>query len=133
MNYLSIDLWDKRCWLSYTNMDFIFMLPYVNRVELISNLKKIIKDKNISKIIIWMPYDLYWKDYNQLEKTKKFTQKLKINFPDIEIIEVDERFTTIESINILKDLWSKKIQDNKDSMSAYLILETFLNKKNKNL
>jgi putative Holliday junction resolvase len=133
MNYLSIDLWDKRCWLAYTNMDFIFMLPYVNRVELISNLKKIIKDKNISKIIIWMPYDLYWKDYNQLEKTKKFTQKLKINFPDIEIIEVDERFTTIESINILKDLWSKNIQDNKDSMSAYLILETFLNKKNKNL
>lgn len=133
MNYLSIDLWDKRCWLAYTNMDFIFMLPYVNRVELISNLKKIIKDKNISKIIIWMPYDLYWKDYNQLEKTKKFTQKLKINFPDIEIIEVDERFTTIESINILKYLWSKNIQDNKDSMSAYLILETFLNKKNKNL
>lgn len=129
MNYLSIDLWDKRCWLAYTNMDFIFMLPYVNRVELISNLKKIIKDKNISKIIIWMPYDLYWKDYNQLEKTKKFTQKLKINFPDIEIIEVDERFTTIESINILKYLWSKNIQDNKDSMSAYLILETFLNKK----
>lgn len=129
MNYLSIDLWDKRCWLAYTNMWIIFTLPYVDRVKIIWELKKIIISKNISKIIIWMPYDLYWKDHVQLDKTKKFTQKLKINFPDIQIIEVDERFTTIESINILKDLWSKNIQHDKDSMSAYLILETFLNKK----
>lgn len=129
MNYLSIDLWDKRCWLAYTNMWIIFTLPYVDRVKIIWELKKIIISKNISKIIIWMPYDLYWKDHVQLDKTKKFIQKLKINFPDIQIIEVDERFTTIESINILKDLWSKNIQDDKDSMSAYLILETFLNKK----
>lgn len=129
MNYLSIDLWNKRCWLAYTNMDFIFTLPYINRVEIIPNLKKLVKEKNISKIIVWMPYDLYWKEKTQLERTKKFIQKLKELFTQIEIIEMDERFTTFESINILNQIWEKnKINEKKDSLSAYLILETYLSK-----
>ena len=127
MNYLSIDLWDKRCWLAYTNMWIIFMLPFVARVALIWELKKIIIQKEISKIIIWLPFDLYGKDLNQLNKTKKFISKLRNIFPNIEIIEIDERFTTFQSINILTQMW-ESIEQNKDSMSAYLILETYLNK-----
>lgn len=129
MNYLSIDLWNKRCWLAYSNIWIIFTLPFVERFKLISELKKIIIEKNISKIVIWMPYDLYWKDFTQLDRTKKFILKLKWFFPDIEIIEIDERFTTFESINILNELWNKKdIMSKKDSLSAYLILETYLSK-----
>lgn len=127
MNYLWIDLWDKRCWLAYSNMWFIFTLPAVARFTLISELKKIIKEKNISKIVIWMPYDLYGKDLKQLNKTKSFVSKLKEILPNIEIIEIDERFTTFESISILTELGNKKdIQEKKDSMSAYLILERYL-------
>lgn len=126
MNYLSIDLWDKRCWLAYSNMWFIFMLPFVNRTEIISKLKKIILEKNISKIIVWMPYDLYNNDLKQLNKTKVFTKKLKEIFKDIEIYEIDERFTTFESLNILNWLKKQEIENKKDSLSAYLILETYL-------
>ncbi len=126
MNYLSIDLWDKRCWLAYTNMWIIFMLPFVNRTEITSKLKKIILEKNISKIIVWLPYDLYNSDFKQLNKTKIFINKLKEIFKDIEIEEIDERFTTFESLNILNWLRKKEIENKKDSLSAYLILESYL-------
>jgi len=129
MNYLGIDLWDKRCWIAYTIEWIILTLPYIERVKLVWELKKIILEKNISKIIIWLPYDLYWVENKQLKKTKKFISKLKNIFPNIEIIEIDERFTTIESINILSKIWEKNIKNLKDSMSAFLILETYLNKK----
>lgn len=126
MNYLSIDLWDKKCWLAYSNLWIIFTLPFIVRIKLIRELKKIVLEKKISKIIIWMPYDLYWNNFKQLNKTKKFIFKLKQIFKNIEIIEIDERFTTFESFNILDMLWNKEnINEKKDSLSAYLILERF--------
>lgn len=128
MNYLSIDLWDKNCWIAYTNLGIIFTLPFIKRVELISKLKVIILEKDIKKIIIWMPYDLYNIDKKQLNKTKGFISKLKLVFWNLEIIGIDERYTTFEAINILNQIWEKDIKQKKDSISAYLILETYLNK-----
>lgn len=130
MNYLSIDLWNKRCWLAYSNLWIIFTLPFVPRVRLVRELKKIILEKQISKIVVWMPYDLYSMDFRQLNKTKKFILKLKEIFKDIEVIEMDERFTTFESLSLLNEIWDKKnIKEKKDSLSAYLILERFLSQK----
>lgn len=128
MNYLAIDLWDKRCGLAYSNMGFIFPLPYVNRVEIVQKLKKIIGEKEITTLVIWVPYDLYGKQEKQKNKTLDFIQKLWVVFPSIEIKQVDERFTTIESLSILKNMWSKNLSEEKDSMSACLILETYLDK-----
>jgi len=129
MNYLSIDLWTKRCWIAYTVEGIIFTTPWVPRFNLINNLKKIILEKKIDVIIVWMPYDLYWIDKKQLEKTKNFVNKLKQIFKQIKIDIEDERFTTYESINILNKYEKKEnILDKKDSLSAFLILESYLNK-----
>lgn len=129
MNYLWIDLWDKLCWISYTNSWIIFTLPSVKRVELVWSIKRLIKEKNISIIVVWLPYDLYGVNTKQLEKTLKFIDKIKIIFPDILIDSIDERFTTYESINILNELWEKDKFSKKDSLSAYLILDSYINKK----
>jgi RNase H-fold protein (predicted Holliday junction resolvase) len=47
------------------------------------------------------------------------------------MIEMDERFTTFESFHILSEIWEKpqKIQEKKDSLSAYLILESYMRRK----
>lgn len=130
MNYLWIDLWNKRCWLAYSTFWWIiFTLPSANRFELVPTLKKIIKEKSIETIVLGMPYDLYWIDKVQLDRTNKFYEKLKDIFPEIKIHTVDERFTTFEAINILNQFEKKEnIKDKKDSMSAFLILESFLQK-----
>lgn len=132
MNYLGLDLGDKRTWVSYNVWNIILTLPFIERLKLFKDLKKIVEEKNIDTIVVGLPFDLYWKDDKQLQKTLKVVDKLKEIFPNKNIDTIDERFTTFESYNILQNLnlSKKEMLEKKDSMSAYLILESYLNKKN---
>jgi putative transcription antitermination factor YqgF len=128
--YIWIDLWDKKCWIAIYLQWIIVPKAVVPRVNLINELKKIIKKYNMEIIVVWLPYDLYWKNLKQLNKTEKFIEKLKNIFPNKKIESIDERFTTFEADNILKEIWWKNKNWNKDDISASLILENYLNAKN---
>lgn len=125
MPYISIDLWNKRVWLAIEVNNIAMPLITVDRVKIINELKKIIKERWITDIVVWLPYDLYWKNTKQLDKTIKFRDKLNDIFPDINIHSEDERFTSFASDQIL---WSSMPTGSadRDSMSACLILESFL-------
>lgn len=122
--YLWIDLWDKRCWIAITVENIVVPKEIVPRTKLIKTLQKYTSEYNIEAIIVWLPYDLYWKQTKQLEKTIEFIEKLKIIFPLIKIDSIDERYTTFEAENILDALWDKSPK--KDDISAALILESYL-------
>lgn len=124
--HLAIDLWDKRVWIAIELNNIVFPKEIVNRVKIINRLKYYINEYDIKVIIVWLPYDLYWKYLKQLNKTERFIEKLKIIFPEKEIIWIDERYTTFEAKNISK--WDSK--GNIDDISAALILETYLRKYN---
>jgi len=128
--YLWIDLWDKRCWIATYIEWIVFPKAIVLRPKLITELKKYIKDYNIEVIVVWLPYDLYWKNLKQLDKTKVFIWKLKKIFSKIKIEGIDERFTSFEADNILDNMWVKDKSWNKDDISAALILESYI-KQNK--
>jgi RNase H-fold protein (predicted Holliday junction resolvase) len=54
-------------------------------------------------------------------------EKLKMIFPNVKIVWEDERFTTFESYEILGQYEKKeKFKEKKDSLSAFLILESYL-------
>lgn len=125
-NFLSIDLWDKRCGLAHSVEGVVFPLKSIPRVEIFSYLKTILGEKNISTIVVWLPYDLYGIDRKQLDKTKKFIQKLKTWFPSIPILEIDERFSTFEAKQSLLSYHSNDMRGDKDSIAACCILETYL-------
>ncbi len=127
MSLISIDLWNKRCWIAIELEWIPFVHSIVPRTSLINELKKIFKEKSITKIIVWLPYDLYWIKNAQLDKTRSFINKLKSIFPDKEIIWIDERFTSFEADNVLQSLWNKDNKWKKDAISALLILETYIN------
>ncbi|MGB2110500.1 MAG: Holliday junction resolvase RuvX [Patescibacteria group bacterium] len=61
----------------------VFPKETVLRPKLIQTLKKYIANNDISTIVVGLPYDLYRKNTKQLDKTKNFIDKLKIDFPDI--------------------------------------------------
>lgn len=128
--YLWIDLWDKRCWLSLYLQWVVIPKWIIARPKLVSELRKIVKEQNTEVIVVWLPYDLYWKKLRQLEKTKDFIEKLKNIFPDLKIEWIDERFTSFEADNVLKSMWVKNTEWQKDDISAVLILESYLNKNN---
>jgi putative transcription antitermination factor YqgF len=127
--YLSIDLWDKRCWLAVEIEWVIIPKWIILRPKLISEIKKLINFYNITTIVVWLPYDLYGKELRQFDKTKKFIEKLKNIFPSIIIEWVDERFTSFEADYTLDMLWIKNKQWKKDDISAVLILESFFKKR----
>lgn len=128
MNAIAIDLWEKKVWLAIEINNIAIPKKIVSRIELVRELKKFFSiNKDYDTIIIWLPFDLYWIDNKQLNKTNKFIEKLKNIFPEKKIIWIDERFTTFEAQNINK--LSKSNKKEVDDISASLILESFLNSK----
>lgn len=130
MRALSIDLWDKKCWLAVQIENISIPHSTVSRVSLVNKLKDIFKKElDIDTIVVWLPYDLQGFDTRQFDKTNKFILKLKNIFKDKSVIWFDERFTSIIWWNIIESIWLN--QDKKDEIAAALILESFL-EKNKN-
>ena len=135
---IAIDYWDKRCWIALEVEMIAVPKDIVLRVDIIKSLEKyFLEYGDINKIIVWLPFDLFWKDDIQLNKTKEFIRELENKYwikskkeKKLEIIWVDERFTSFEADNTLKQFWKKNNIGQKDAISAGLILETYLaNKK----
>ena len=136
MTALAIDYWDKRCGIALEIENIAIPKEIVLKVDIIKTLKKYLeKNKNIDTVIVWLPYDLYNKDKTQLNKTKEFIRELENKFKNkwYKIYWIDERFTSFEADSVLKQLWNKNNHWEKDAISASLILETYLNNKNKNV
>ena len=98
-------------------------IPYkilANSADLFSELEKIIRQENISLIIVGLPHSLSGKNNDRLEITQNFIADLKKHFA-LEIVTVDEQMTSVlyEKQGVKKDL---------DKYSATAILETYLAK-----
>ena len=134
MTAIAIDYWDKRCWIALEIENIAIPKEIVLRVNIIKTLEKYFKKyKEIDTIILGLPYDLYWLDKTQLNKTLEFQRELNNKFAKkrFKIIWVDERFSSFEAENVLNSLWEKDKHWKKDAISAAIILETYLNNKEK--
>ena len=119
MSYLAIDLWDKKVGLAISIEGICVPKSIVARTKLIDTLKKMRSEYNIITFVVGLPYDLYGIKTKQLEKTQKFIEKLKLIFPNSEVVWFDERFSTSEA---RRDNEDKEVDD----ISASLILEWYL-------
>jgi putative holliday junction resolvase len=130
MRLLGLDIGDKRVGVAITDKLETIASPLTviaNDNELKENLIKIIKDYNIGKVIIGLPYNLKGEHGFQAEKVKSLVDEvLKEICPEIEYI--DERFTSKISSGILKDEGkkAKKSTGNIDKISAAVILNDYL-------
>ena len=124
--YLSIDLGDKRCGIALYIEGVVIPKDIVKREKLIPVVKKYIKEYNIITIVVGLPYDLYGKNLRQLEKTEVFIQRTKELLPNIKIEWCDERFTSFEADQTLKDLGIFSTSWEKDDLAAASILESYI-------
>jgi putative transcription antitermination factor YqgF len=125
--YLGIDLGNKKVWIAVEQNKIAMPYKIIERVKIIWELKKLVKERNITDIVVWLPFDLYWKDNTRLDKANKFIKKLSDIFPDINIHGEDERFSSFEADLSLNQIW-KKDKEKIDDISASLILWSFLEK-----
>ena len=130
---LALDVGDKRIGVAVSDPFGFSGTPigtFLNNKDFFKNLEEIIKQYKPVKIVIGLPLTLSGEEGQQAKKTKNFAKKLQKYFPEIPIEFEDERFTTdIAEERLSAVLKSKKKKKQKlDSISAVVILESYLSK-----
>ncbi len=119
MNYIALDVWNKRVGIALSRENIAFAQSVIARTDIITFLKRYFQEnKETEDIIVGLPYDLYGKKIIQLEKTQKFIEKLKDIFPEKNIIWHDERFSSF-----VAQEW---FRDHRDDIAAQCILQSYL-------
>lgn len=146
MKLLGLDVGDVRIGVAITDKSGAIAKPLTainNDADVKENLGRIIKENNIEKIIVGLPFNLKGEVAFQAKKVLDFVENnLKSTGIDIELI--DERFTSKISLNALDkyEIKDKGIRNRKgkkkstkgkdngiiDKMSAVLLLNDYLAK-----
>lgn len=129
MHYLAIDYWTRKSWLAINFENVSMPLKIVKTHELINEIKVIISERKIDKLILWMANHVDWRISDHSKKIIAFAKVLKWIIPkDMEIIFHDERFSSFEAAKTLELAWEKKFDPkNLDDIAACIILESYLN------
>lgn len=132
MRYLGLDLGTKTLGLAITDKTNTISSPfktikYQNEEELIKELKTIIKEKEISKLILGEPKNMNNSKGEAINRTMHFKSLLENNF-SLPIILVDERLSTVEAEKYLIETGMRRENRKEviDSYAASIILDTYL-------
>jgi len=130
---LAIDYGSKRIGLALSDPLMIFSYTYktiLNDSNLWINLDLIIKEKQVTKIILGIPYQENGNLSSNAPVILKFKSDLFLRY-NIEIIEWDERYTSERAReNIQQTVPGKKKRRDKglvDQNSAQIMLQEYLN------
>ena len=140
MRYLGIDLGSKTVGLAMSDTTLTIASTYktiffkdedYNSTN--NEIKDIIKENNITKIILGLPKNMNNTLGERAEITLKYKELLEKS-TDLPVIMFDERLTSVISNSILieADISRKKRKKKVDSIAAQIILQDYLNKEKNN-
>lgn len=135
--YLGIDFGLKRIGISVSDSSkkYAFQRNHIdNDSRMMDMLLKLIREENVTKIIIGYPLRFNSEKTHSTEEVEKFREKLNTvllkNSIEAELIYFDERLTSsLASYNLANSGLSKKKRQNKgliDSISAQIILQDYI-------
>lgn len=140
MRILGIDYGDARVGLAVSDAlgitaQGLETIHYNGKDKVVlKRLQEVVDEYDIKTIVIGMPYNMNGTSSERVEITKKFIHKLNCKFPKIDVVEIDERLTTVaahKTMNFL-DVNKNKKRNIVDTISAVYILEIYMNKKQNN-
>ena len=129
---LAIDYGSKRTGLAVTDSLRIIAtaLETIPTNELFTYLKSYCQKETVDAFVIGMPKTLQNTDSQIAPLVRKAIGELRVIFPDKQIHEVDERFTSSMAHQAMIDGGMKKkdrrVKGNVDRISATIILQSFL-------
>lgn len=100
-----------------------------NVADPMERIKEILSDEGTRKIVVGMPKSLDGTKNIQAEKVEKFISEMKEKIERIEVITVDERYTTTEAEHYLKNYSKKNGKERRkvvDMVAASIILQKYL-------
>lgn len=129
---LAIDYGKKRTGYAISDESkiFAFGLCTQDTIQNMNYLKNTIPKENIDTIVIGMPKKLNNELADIANEIYSFIEKLKIEFSSVNIIELDERFTSKMAFQSMIDSGMKK-NDRKnkalvDEIAATILLQNYL-------
>lgn len=135
MRLMGIDFGDARVGIALSDPLMIMSQGYKTikndgTEQLFEEIKEIIKEKEVTKIIIGLPKNMDNSQGFRTDATMEFAEKLR-SYTDTEIDFCDERLTTVSAHGFLNEMnvRGKKRKGAVDTLSAALILETYMKKK----
>ncbi|MDD5213652.1 MAG: Holliday junction resolvase RuvX [Candidatus Gracilibacteria bacterium] len=123
MSIIAIDFGKKRVGIAISVQNIAIPHKIVERHLIIDEIKKMIKERNISTIILGDPMNMDGSLSQTSMKVREFQNTLSSLFPDLKIILVDERLSSFEASFV-----NDKIGE-KDDIAASLILASYLSSK----
>ena len=100
-----------------------------NVTDPIERIKEILSDEGTRKIVVGMPKSLDGTKNLQADTVEKFISEMKEKIERIEVIAVDERYTTTEAEHYLKNYSKKNGKERRkvvDMVAASIILQKYL-------
>ena len=137
MKYMGLDLGSKTLGVSISDItgtiaNVLTTLRFKNEDydSLLEPLSDIIRDNNVSKIVLGYPKNMDNTIGERAMITLEFKKKLE-DFFKLEVILEDERLTSVISNNVLieADLSRKKRKKRVDGLAAVIILQNYLDRK----
>ncbi|MFA5244234.1 MAG: Holliday junction resolvase RuvX [Pedobacter sp.] len=139
MRILAFDYGTKRIGIAVTDPLQIIAtgLDTVHPKDIIDYLKKYLSSEQVELFVVGEPKQMDGTDSQSTPHIKGFITTLKKNFPEIPVERIDERFTSkMASATIAQSGLKKTDRQNKarlDTISATIILQTYLEKKSMGL
>ena len=131
---LAIDYGQKRTGIAITD-DFQMIasgLTTVASETAIAFLQNYFGTESVEKVIIGQPIQMNGQPSESAVIIEKFIEKFKLNFPEMPLEQVDERFTSkMASASMIASGLKKKQRQNKaliDEIAATIMLQSFLNR-----
>lgn len=137
MRYLGLDLGSKTLGVSISDrtntIASIYKTIFFKEDDydsLIPEIKNIVKEEDISVIVLGFPKNMNNTIGKRAEITLDFKKKLEDNI-DIKVELMDERLTSVISNNVLisANVSRKKRKKKVDGMAALLILQSYIDRK----
>ena len=129
---LAIDYGGKRTGIAVTDPLQIIAtgLTTIESKQLIPFLKKYFMEEQVERIVIGMPKNWDETDTHGTPLVKASIKKLQKEFPDMPIIEVDERYTSKMAKAAMLEMGMKKserrVKGNVDVIAATIMLQEFM-------
>ncbi|BBA50341.1 Holliday junction resolvase RuvX [Fusobacterium varium] len=134
--YISLDVGDVRIGVAKSDIMGIVATPLEvidrKKIKAVKRIKELCIQENTKALVVGIPKSLDGTEKRQAEKVREFIAKLNKEIEGLEIIEVDERLTTVSADRMLNESNKKGALEKRkvvDKIAAAIILQTFLDTK----
>jgi len=133
---LAIDYGNKRCGLAVTDPGQMIATPMetVPTHELMNYLKAYFEKEEVELLVVGYPRQMDNSESESMKQIRFFVGAFKKRFKEIPVEWMDERFTSSLAMDAMVTggmrKSERKVKGNVDRVSAALILQSFLEKRN---